>query len=101
MKTFFINHTRKFIAPTELDAVFNISKNLREAIRGYAWSLDDHIEFVSSDDISHARGVKLIVEEKYALQDWYNNLRYILQEGSAEWKAIMLCDYDVPGPYGV
>jgi hypothetical protein len=47
------------------------------------------------------RGVKLMVEDKYALHDWYNNLRYVLQEGSAEWKAIMLCDYDVPGPYGV
>ena len=101
VKTFFVNHTRKFIVPTELDAVFNISKSLRETIRRFHWNLDDHIELVSSEDVSHARGIQLIVMENYHLPTWIDDLKYFIVEGSPEWKAITLCDYDTPGPYGV
>jgi hypothetical protein len=101
VKTFFVNHTRKFIVPTELDAVFNISKNLREVIRIHRWNLEDHIELVESEDISHTRGVQLIVLENYELSTWINDLKYFIAEGSPEWRAVTLCDYDTPGPYGV
>jgi hypothetical protein len=100
-KAFFINHTRKFIVPTELDAVFNISKNLREAIRIHRWSLDDHIELVDSEDIAHTRGVQLIVLDNYNLPTWIDDLKYFIAEGSVEWKAVTLSDYELPGPLGV
>jgi len=100
-KAFFINHTRKFIVPTELDAVFNISKNLREVIRRFHWNLEDHIELVESEDISHTRGVQLIVLENYELSTWIHDLKYFIAEGSVEWKAVTLCDYELPGPLGV
>jgi len=100
-KSFFINHTRKFIVPTELDAVFNISKNLREVIRRFHWNLDDHIELVDSEDIAHTRGVQLIVLENYHLPTWIDDLHYFIVEGSPEWKAVTLCDYELPGPLGV
>ena len=100
-KTFFINHTRKFIVSTELDAVFNISKNLRETIRLNRWSLEDHIELVYSDNMSHTRGVQLIVLENYHLPTWFHDLKYFIAEGTPEWRAMTLCDYDTPGPYGV
>jgi hypothetical protein len=100
-KAFFINHTRKFIVPTELDAVFNISKNLREVIRRFHWNLEDHIELVESEDISHTRGVQLIVLENYELSTWINDLKYFIAEGSVEWKAVTLSDYELPGPLGV
>lgn len=101
VKTFFVNHTRKFIVPTELDAVFNISKNLRETVRRFNWNLEDHIELVSSEDVSHTRGMQLIVMENYHLPTWLEDLKYFIAEGSAEWKAITLCDYETRGPYGV
>jgi len=100
-KTFFVNHTRKFVVPTELDAVFNISKNLRETVRRYHWSLDDHIELVHSDNMSHTRGVQLIVLENYHLSTWFNDLKYFIAEGSPEWRAVTLCEYETRGPYGV
>lgn len=101
VKIFFVNHTRKFIVPTELDAVFNISKNLRETIRLFHWNLEDHIELISSEDVSHARGIQLIVVENYHMPTWIGDLKYFIVEGSPEWKAITLCDYDTHGPYGV
>lgn len=101
VKTFFVNHTRKFIVPTELDAVFNISKNLMETVRLNRWSVEDHIELVSSENVSHARGIQLIVLENYHLPTWKEDLKYFIAEGTPEWKAITLCDYDTPGPYGV
>jgi hypothetical protein len=76
-KTFFVNHTRKSVVPTELDAVFNISKSLRETIRRFHWSLEDHIELVS-----HTRGI---------------DLTYFIVEGSP----VMPCDYETRGPFGV
>jgi hypothetical protein len=100
-KAFFINHTRKFIVPTELDAVFNISKNLREVIRRFHWNLEDHIELVDSEHVSHTRGVQLIVLDNYNLPTWLEDLKYFIAEGSVEWKAMTLSDYDTPGPYGV
>ena len=100
-KSFFVNHTRKFIVPTELDAVFNISKNLRETIRLFHWNLDDHIELVQSDNISHTRGVQLIVLENYHLPTWAEDLQYFIAEGTPEWKAVTLCDYEPRGPFGV
>jgi len=100
-KSFFVNHTRKFIVPTELDAVFNISKNLMETVRLNMWSIEDHIELVQSENMSHARGLQLIALENYHLPTWNEDLKYFIVEGSPEWKAITLCDYDTPGPYGV
>jgi hypothetical protein len=100
-KAFFINHTRKFIVPTELDAVFNISKNLREVIRRFHWNLEDHIELVDSDNMTHTRGVQLIVLENYHLPTWIHDLKYFIAEGTPEWRAMTLCDYDTLGPYGV
>ena len=93
-KSFFVNHTRKFIVPAELDAVFNISKNLREVIGRFHWNLDDHIELVSSENVSHARGIQLIVVENYHLPTWFDDLKYFIAKGTPEWKAITLCDYD-------
>jgi hypothetical protein len=100
-KAFFVNHTRKFIVPAELDAVFNISKNLSETIRRFHWSLEDHIEIVQSDNVSHARGMQLIVLENYHLPTWLEDLKYFIAEGSPEWKAVTLCDYETRGPFGV
>jgi hypothetical protein len=39
--------------------------------------------------------------ENYQLPTWLEDLKYFIAEGSAEWKAVTLCDYDTPGPYGV
>lgn len=100
-KAFFINHTRKFIVPTELDVAFNITKNLSEVFRRYQWTIDDHVELVHSDNIPHTRGVQLLVVDKYDLSSWIGDLKYFIAEGSPEWKAVMLSDYSLPGPYGV
>ena len=100
-KTFFVNHTRKFIVPTELDVAFNITKNLREAFHRSQWTIDDHIELVHSDNIPHTRGVQLLVVYKYDLSSWLEDLKYFIAEGSPEWKAVTLCDYSLPGPCGV
>ena len=100
-KTFFINHTRKFIVPTELDVAFNITKNLREIFHRYQWTIDDHIELIHSDNMPHTRGVQLLVVDKYDLSSWMEDLKYFIAEGSSEWKAVLLCDYSLPGPCGV
>jgi hypothetical protein len=105
MAEFFINHTHKKIVRAEKDAGFNIAKNLRETMRQYGWSLDDHIEFAISDRIAHPYGVDLLINRKYELVGWVENLRHFLITGSQEYRDIMLQD-DAPftencGPYGV
>ena len=100
MTEFFINHTRKTIIRAETDAGFNITKNLRTMMSTYSWTLDDHIEFIHSDKISHVYGVKLIVTWKYTLENWTENLRFLMNRGSAEYRAITLDDECV-GPFGV
>lgn len=96
---FFINHTRRHIVRAEGDAMFNVTKNLRELISRYRWSLDDHVEFVNSETISHQRGRTLLIDEKYVLDDWVNNLKYFLNSESQDYKQITLVDY--VGPFGV
>jgi hypothetical protein len=105
MAEFFINHTHKKIVPTEKDAGFNITKNLRETMRQYGWSLDDHIEFAISDRIAHPYGVDLLINRKYELVGWVENLRYVLSTESQEYRDITLQDHapftDFRGPFGV
>jgi hypothetical protein len=101
MSEFFINHTHKKIVPAERDSAFNITKNLREVMRQYGWSLDDHIEFAFSDDITHPYGVDLLINRKYELVDWGNNLRHFISTDSREYQDITLQDHDVRGPFGV
>lgn len=100
MSEFFINHTRKEIILAETDAGFNITKNLRFIFTRNRWSLDDHIEFIHSDRISHVYGIKLIVKERYLLFDGLRNLRWFLNTASEEYKAITLVD-ESAGPFGV
>lgn len=102
MSEFFINHTHKKIVPAERDAGFNITKTLKEVLRQYGWSLDDHIEFVvNSDTITHPYGIELLMNKKYELVDWHTNLRYFLSTGSREYRDIT-CDYSSSvGPFGV
>jgi len=99
MTDFFINHTRRHIVKAEADAMFNVTKNLREIIARHRWSLDDHVEFVNSDSISHKRGHTLLIDEKYILDDWVNNLKYFLNPDSQDYKQITLAEY--AGPFGV
>jgi len=99
MTDFFINHTRKHIVRAEVDAMFNVTKNLREVFARYRWSIEDHIEFTSSESISHQRGRTLLIEEKYDLHDWINNLIHFLKVDTQEYKDIMLSDH--VGPFGV
>jgi hypothetical protein len=99
MTEFFINHTRKVIIRAEADAGFNITKNLRYMIDKYLWSLDDHIEFIHSDRISHVYGVKLIITWKYTLENWQKNLQFLMNRGTPEYMAITLDEY--AGPFGV
>ena len=100
MTEFFINHTRKEIVLAETDAGFNITKNLRSMFSRYLWKLDDHIEFIHSDRISHLYGVKLLVEEKYTLFNGLRNVRWFLNPASEEYRSITLDDEFV-GPFGV
>ena len=99
MTEFFVNHTRKDIVRAENDATFNLTKNLRAVFAKHRWSIDDHIEFVNSESISHQRGRTLLIDEKYELYDWINNLRYFLKVDTQEYKDIMLSDH--VGPFGV
>jgi hypothetical protein len=99
MTDFFINHTRGFIVRAENDARFNITKNLREAMRQYGWCIDDHVELVNSDTITHTYGTKLLIKEKYLLIDWIHNARFFLVAASKEYNLLML-DESV-GPFGV
>ena len=99
MTDFFVNHTRKYIVRAEADAMFNVTKNLRTAFARYRWSIDDHIEFTSSESISHQRGRTLLIDEKYELDNWLNNLRYFLNPDSREYRDITLADH--VGPFGV
>jgi len=99
MMDFFINHTRRHIVKAEADAMFNVTKNLREIIAWHRWSLDDHVEFVNSESISHQRGRTLLIDEKYVLDDWVNNLHHFLNSESQDYKQITLVDY--AGPFGV
>lgn len=99
MTDFFINHTRKHIVRAEADAMFNVSKNLRELISRHRWSPDDHIEFANSENISHQRGRTLLIDEKYELDNWLSHLHYFLNQDSQEYKDITLCDS--VGPFGV
>jgi hypothetical protein len=99
MTDFFVNHTRKHIVRAEADAMFNLTKNLREIISRYHWSIDDHVEFLNSDNISHTRGRTLLIEDKYVLDDWMNTLQYFLSTCTQEYHDIILADY--AGPFGV
>jgi hypothetical protein len=99
MMDFFLNHTRKHIVRAEADAMFNVTKNLREVISRHHWSIDDHVEFVNSDSISHKRGRTLLIDEKYILDDWVNALQYFLNIESQDYKNITLAEY--AGPFGV
>jgi len=99
MAEFFINHTAKKIVLAETDAGFNITKNLSTVIRQYGWSLDDHIEFIHSDRITHPYGVDLLIKRHYELLNWHKNLRHFLSTGSREYRDIMLLDDR--GPFGV
>jgi len=99
MTDFFINHTRRFIVRAEADAGFNITKNLRLLVSRYSWNLDDHIEFANSDKIAHPYGVKLLIQEKYILNDWMHNARFFLNTASEDYRLLMLEDY--AGPFGV
>lgn len=101
MSEFFINHTHKKIVSAERDSAFNITKNLREVMRQYGWSLDDHIEHAFSDRITHPYGVDLLINRKYELVDWGNNLRHFISTYSCEYRDITLQDHDVRGPFGV
>ena len=106
MSKFFINHTRKKIVPAEKDAGFNITKHLREIVRQYGWSLDDHIEFAISGRITHPYGVYLLIHQTYELVDWINNLKHFLNSESREYNEITLQDEQMPnhyarGPFGV
>lgn len=105
MTDFYINHTRKAIVRTEEDAGFNITKHLRWAVSQYGWSLDDHIELIHSNRISHPYGVDLLINRKYELADWGRNLRYFLSTGSREYREVMLVEHpsivDACGPFGV
>ena len=100
MTEFFINHTRKHIVKAEADAMFNLTKNLREIIARHHWSIDDHVEFVNSENISHKRGCALLIEDKYDLEDWMKNLHHFLNSDSQDYKQVTLADYAV-GPFGV
>jgi len=105
MSEFYINHTRKVIVEAEKDAGFNITKNLRWTLSQYGWSLDDHIEFIHSDRITHPYGVDLLVKRKYELNRWAANLRHFLSTGSREYRDIMVVDHppmaEPCGPFGV
>lgn len=61
--TFFVNHTAHVIVPTEQDAEFNISKNMRNALRQHGWTLDDHIEFVDCCE----RVMDMLIVQKYQI----------------------------------
>jgi hypothetical protein len=105
MTEFYINHTRKVIIRAEKDAGFNITKHLRWALSQYGWSLDDHIEFINSDRITHPYGVDLLIHRKYELTDWTTNLRHFLSMGSREYRDIILVEnpltVEFSGPFGV
>lgn len=99
MTDFFINHTRKHIVRAEVDAMFNVTKNLRAVFARYRWSIEDHIEFTSSESISHRRGRTLLIEEKYLLENWIADVHHFLNKDSREYKDITLVEY--VGPFGV
>jgi len=101
MSEFFINHTHKKIVAAEKDAGFNITKTLRWTVHQYGWSLDDHIEYVNSDRITHPYGVDLLITRKYELVDWDKNLRHFLSTGSTEYRTITCDDSSSVGPFGV
>jgi hypothetical protein len=45
--------------------------------------------------------VQLLILENYELSTWIHDLKYFIAEGSVEWKAVTLSDYELPGPLGV
>jgi hypothetical protein len=102
MTDFFVNHTRCHIVRAENDAVFNIAKNLRDACTKHGWSIDDHIEFLNSDAITHPRGCTLLIENRYSLDNWSDNLQFFLNICTKEYREITLSDYcSNVGPFGV
>jgi len=43
---FFINHVKKQIRLVDGSAYFDIARTLRDALKDFFWSLDDHIQFL-------------------------------------------------------
>jgi len=104
MTDFFVNHTRKHIVRAEVDAVFNITKNLRHMFSKHKWSIDDHIEFLNSDTVSNPRGRTLLILEQYTLENWQGNLKFFTNISQQEYGMFLMSDDGYAtsvGPFGV